>query len=504
MHYTFRNFGKRYLAICLGVFLTLLFVQPTFAEKNSHKYSSVEEFLGDQKTIRMMMDNGEGFGNQKASVDVIRWLHKRNFSGTIELVYPKAVANKIILLFNLPGSIPKEITQVDGVFIKFIEYNDYVEAYRKKQIQHATLGMTGGVFADTPEKLAKYNNVDVSDFSTMEKNNFSNFLDVKNFVFLFPTPDLGQIPAAIYTENQLPPYFPDIDTTFSLVDSANLTDARNYLEKTSQGKELVAKDPALLPFIGGMVNNNFNVMPTYGWTIGTDDGYFPGNILSVIAGARYAQLAKPELANKPLIIPIFYDFTKKLDLLMQLINKENWGEYELPGADEARSTIKALNIKSVLSIASISDVNTIQKMKSLQPGDILLLSMGPLPNTVFDGLYTYTANNIWPQIREGDNSFNSLIHTGRPHIRCEYEWEIGFDKFIDDPFKSQLENFYQNFCQNLKTWKANPNKYQQLGELIVEANNKESNFSRYFQTLKIEAEKPEHDRTRRALEELIK
>lgn len=486
-------------------FITFSFIQSSFAENKLHHYSTVEEFLGDQKTIRMMMDNGDGFGNQKASVDVIRWLHKRNFSGTIELVYPKMVANKIILLFNLPGYIPKETTNVDGVLIKFIEYNDYVNAYRKKQITHEVLGMTGGVFADTPEKLMKLNEVDVHDFSDIEKNNFANFLDVKNFVFLLPTPDLGQIPAAIYHENQKAPYFPDIDTTFSLVDSATLPDAMNYLETTSQGKELVAKNPALLPFIDGMKHNNYNVMPVYGWTIGTNDAFFPGNVLQVITGARYAQLIRPrELSSKPLIIPIFYDFTKKLNLLMELINKDNWGEYEKEGANQARYAIKSLNIKSVLSVASIADADTVQKLKALKPGQILLLSMGPLPNTVFDGLYTYTGENIWPQVREGDNSFNTLVRTGKPHIRCENEWEIGFDKFADAALKVQLENFYHHFCENLDTWKISADKYQRLGELIVDANNPNSNFSRYFRTLKVEAEKPEHDRTRRALEELIK
>lgn len=196
---------------------------------------------------------------------------------------------------------------------------------------------------------------------------------------------------------------------------------------------------------------------------------------------------------------------------MNLVKSDNWGEYEQPGAEQARKIIRELDLSNpkIFSVASMSDADTIKRIQTLQPGQILLLSMGPLPKIVFDGLFTHTGANIWPQIREGASSFDSLILTGRPHIRCRGDdgmaWEIGYDLVKDASLKARLQNLYMGgFCQNMDTWKNNSNVYQIFGKLIIEANNLNSPFSRYFQDLKIEATKPENDRIRIGLEKAMK
>jgi hypothetical protein len=110
---------------------------------------------------------------------------------------------------------------------------------------------------------------------------------------------------------------------------------------------------------------------------------------------------------------------------------------------------------------------------------------------------------------KGASSFDSLVLTGRPHIRCRGDdraaWEIGYDLVHDENLKVRLQKFYiGGFCQSMDTWINNSNIYQTLGELIIEANDPNSPFSRYFQDRKREAAKPENDRIRLGLEKAMK
>ncbi len=60
-------------------------------------------------------------------------------------------------------------------------------------------------------------------------------------------------------------------------------------------------------------------------------------------------------------------------------------------------------------VAGLGEPSTSALLENLHANQILLLSMGPLPKVVFDGLYTHTAENVWPQIREGASTLNDLI-----------------------------------------------------------------------------------------------
>ena len=141
---------------------------------------------------------------------------------------------------------------------------------------------------------------------------------------------------------------------------------------------------------------------------------------------------------------------------------------------------------------------------------------------VFDGLYTHTDSNIWPQVREGAGSFSTLILTGRPHFECgdamsfytPYNWTAGFDLIADEKLKTAMQTFYDaknGYCgctydkhdpsktNCLISWGKYTN-YQQFGQFVLAANDPSSPLSLYFQALKADALKPENDRIRYALE----
>lgn len=477
------------------------------------KYSTVEEFLADQKVIRIAADNTPGFGNQAASAALISRLRQMGFKGQFEFIYANLTTAKIVTLFDLPQNIPDVYFDAkDG--IQFIKLKEFINRHKNKLNEVDALSMIGRD-DDFGCGLARKDGIDVEHgMDELDCWNEANLLDVQVHASVSPFYKETNLLRVRNDPDHKPYPQEGSENKFFVMPVSDLNQAKDYLNNDPRGQALLKQKPALATFIDGMEKQTFNTLPVYGWTVqlGVHDeediyGYFPGNILQIIAGARYAQLNGSANFRKPLIIPVFYNYEKEATQLLKLVHSENWGEYEKPGAEQARATIKELNLADALSVASISDPNTIQRIQELKPGKILLLWLGPLPKNVFDGLYNYTNTNVWPQIREGANSFNSLILTGRPHIHCGYGWEIGYDLVADPALKSQLENFYEGnggFCEGMKTWQENSNIYQDLGNLIIEASDPKSSFAMYFQQLKAEALKKENDRIRYALEGVLK
>lgn len=491
------------------IFCTLLYT-PSFAANNKH-YSSTEAFVTDQKIIRVVLDYAGSFGNEAATLNVMNRLRQMGFKGTFEFIYPDNGTSKVTMLFNLPKDIPDvyEYQDKQNNKIVFIKISEYIRRLTHGLITPTTLGITGA--------YDSHHVVECAEFAECKRyaDNFSDFTNTNVFVKLQPWYGYDN-DDVLFIHND-PKYKPVIPQgKYVIVPTADLTETKEYLQSDPSAQELLKQKPALMTLINGLEKQNFNFLSAYGWTLqaSREDGiYFPDNILQVLAGARYAQLNGPAELHKGLIVSVFYNYEDDETQLIQLINSNNWGKYEHPGAEQVRKVIKELGLSDpkVFSVASISDAKTINRIQSLQPGQILLLSMGQLPKIVFDGLFTHIGTNIWPQIREGQSSLNGLLIDGRPHFRCSQAsiWEPGFSLVSEPSLKTRLENFYnkndsgKGFCK-IGAWEGDGNIYQTVGELIIEANNLNSPFSRYFQDIKSDAAKPENDRINRGLEEAIK
>lgn len=502
----------KYLSILffINVMFAVFFSAKIYADNKF--YSSVKELVTTQKTIRIFMDNSPGYGNQTSSLNIMVRLRQMGFNGTFELIYGNVTSDKIFNLFNLPKNTP-DIYYDEKHNIKFIKIKSHLDRVFNNSIEMLPLGITGG--DDSGEcGVARKDGINLDMYSPLCIDP-ANFYGVNIFIEMDPyvsNEPLSSHRTTFYLFDPLAsgkPYFPyqkDSYNKYFVMPVTNLVQAKAYLEDDQRGRTLLAERPALKTFINGLENHKFNVLPVYGCTVQITKmcpECFPGNILQIITGARYAQLNGPRDFYKPLIIPVFYDYQKESMQIMKIIGNDDWGQNSQPGEEQAKKIIKNLFLSQAFSIADIKNVETIQRIKNLKPGEVLLLSMGgALPKDVFDGIYNYTDTNIWPQIREGANTFNSLILTGRPHIRCHHYWEIGFDLVTDPALKARLEKFYQHagICAGMDTWISNPDTYRTLGELIIEANDKQSSFSHYFQRIREEALKPENDRIYYALE----
>lgn len=497
--------------------LAFLFVlqNTSFASTSqANKFVDVDDMLKNQNIIRIAADNTPGFGNQAASATIISRLRAFGYKGKVEFIYANLTTDKITTLFGLPKNIPDDyFDEVRN--IEFIKLNMFVARHKDHTNPIVDFSMIGQS-DDFGCSLARDDGIDVDHgMGPLDCVNEARFLDTKVNVDVSPysldsfsgfgnnfTLAKSLDPKGSYSqEGSLQTYFVNPPPSIEAVSK--------YLDTDPDGKKLVQDKPALEPFIAGLKNQSFNVLPVYGYTIlsGTEPRYknnFPGNILQILIAARYAQLNGTALYKKPLIIPVFYDYMNDANMLMTLIHSDQWGQYEQAGAATARDAIKNLNLARAFSVADIKDINTIQKIQNLRPGDILLLSVGPLPQIVFDGIYNTTGANIWPQIREGANTFNSLVLTGKPHFRCGESWEFGFANLQDLVLKNQLENFYSNFCRGMTTWASSPATPIQLGQFFIDAEDSHSSLLNYFIFLKNDASDLKKDRVYFALEGILK
>lgn len=528
--------------------LLLFFLSTTFISLSNLVLAStayadrLQDFITKQEVIRVTTNNSPGSGNQAASFNIIEWLQKNEkYTNKIELVYgyESATKDKIISLFNLPKDIP-DIWEDASRNIKFIRENEFIRLNKMNKITSVLLGIGSSVSTlcdDRKSSSEKDTSAIYTGLTSLECRNHANFYNTDTFILISPYPQnglnpLGYVSYKNNTKNQtydgyyMSPLTANHPTYIPLTRS-NITEAKNLVANDTY---LVNTLPALPYFIDGIINKDFDLLSLYGYGIKNqgesaswNERFYLGNMLQIITAARYAQQHGLH-ADRPLIIAVYYNYDKEIQRLYELIHDDNWKALLTEeGAPQARSALQKLKLSENFSVASLAQKETstlLQKLKETkQPDQIILLSIGaPLPKVIFDAIYVHTEDNIWPQIREGANTFNSLITTGKPHFRCAGDgWEIGFDAVTDSELINELTILYcgplshdsgsishdyeKMFCNGMHTWEsADDPIYQTLGNLFIKSADTSSTLSQYFEHLAQDALNPKNDRIQIALE----
>ncbi|GEM_PF-3303814 len=469
--------------------------------------------LFNEKIIRGFFDNTPGFGNQAATFLIINKFRRLGYAGKFEVIYPQSETSKIATLYGLPATLPDDFYQPD-LKIRFMKWGYYANQTRFGKTEKIALGIAGSRFfpCDIPDVTKKI----IFDMPNLCFN-MANFANSEIFIQYTPyyrAPELSYVPyiqTAIQFFDKKEQKFLDSNYKFLTESVTDLPTIEFYLENNPKGQLIVEKKPALLTYLQAVKSHEYNILPVYGRTLCAkySPNEFLNNILEIIMGARYAQQQGPLAYKKPLIIAVYYDYMKEAEILQNIINQDEWSGNYLLGMENVQNAIKKLALANEFEIGDLSSQNTIAQIKALKAGKILLLSMGSFSKEVFDALYAHTDSNIWPQVREGERSLDSLALTGKPHFRCgdtededKERWDVGYRYMQDQKFKSKLEKFYSQFC-SADSW-ANYHVYRQLGRLIIDASNPTSAFSHSFFQLKKEAAKPENDKVLQGLEEAEK
>jgi hypothetical protein len=97
---------------------------------------------------------------------------------------------------------------------------------------------------------------------------------------------------------------------------------------TPSGQRTLTKNPDLPVFIDHMENETFNVMNWYGYPLAFENHYSPSNIFQALLGARHAQLSNQTLFQKPLVLAVYYNYTREINYLNNAILRNEWGAWQ--------------------------------------------------------------------------------------------------------------------------------------------------------------------------------
>lgn len=497
------------------IFFICYFLLVSFAHASDTNDSSVEAFVAKQQIIRTYEDNTPNFGDLATTLSTMDRLRQMGFKGVFEFIY-SARTQKVPTLFHLPKNIPEDYFDKEKN-IRFITFAKYYKQWNNNAVKPIELAVVSGGFSLGDIIKGEVNSLATEQAKPVEitwdefqfpYNNNANMLKVKVSLELTVWMEKGcsEVDSGnattISLENQeesIP--LCDGSRQFLVAPFATFADAKAYVQSNPEGQQLLKEKPALATLMTLMENESVNILPSYGWPLVEDyDGHHLQTMLGIIAGARYAQLNGKDLNSKPLIIAVFKDYAEIANEVYQMINNKNWAQYSFPWKENAKKMIESLKVANIFDVADITKPETTQKLLNLQPNQILVLSIGPLPKVVFDGLYNHTGSNMWPAIREGENTKNSLLLTGKPHIRivdeADAKWEpteagFGPDRFDESQSLSKKHN---GLVFSYDTFWVKQQPAEMLGNYIIDAKNPTSMLSQYFEWLKVQALKPENDR----------
>lgn len=466
----------------------------------------LERYIKTQTNIRVYPSSlPAGSGDQAACINIMDWLRDEGFNGFFEVIYHDVNSHIILSLFGLPPDLPSDYE--DSVRkIRFVKFADYYARFKQGKIEQVDLALTAGKGESLCVAASLDSNIDIPNHICA---NDAILLNAKAAVVISPWlgPEHLQIIQLQQTKDKV--LLTEGGSKFFTMPVKNLADAVNYLATDPKGKAFLRQNPAIHDFIDGMEKQTFNLVPAYGYGIQKffrDEVQieYPSNILTIIAGCRELQKNGRGELQKPIVIPVFTQYKQEANEVLQFINSDNWGDFDRPGSDKAKQVIKDLNLRETFSIADLSDTSVAKaKLANLKPGQVLLLTMGqnPLPKILFDGLFNHNGTNVLTFIREGQNSMNTLLLTGKPHMRCgggNY-WEpskIGYGPSPELKATYFQKNNTENtlpICNGFSDWE-NSEPHKLFASFMNDAHNETSPLSQYFRWLQQEAAAPGNDR----------
>jgi hypothetical protein len=458
------------------------------------QFSDLNSILKDEEQIiRIYITTGNGFGNQAANLNLLRHIRSIGYKGTFEVIFSNLVRNKILDLFGLSDNTPTIYDDCQGIV--FYALSEHIKRYLNCELPPVQLALTGAWDNNKIEtQLVSFTAAMVESMAghdlekyTEDNEIFINFANLMN-AEVFIRYSAFQERHSLFTHTVF--HLRDNTQRFTQFESANkflvaqpysFADAYKFLD-TPRGKHWLEKRPALAALMSAYQNKNIKVMPCYGYTLLNHDS--PQNLISMLVGARYAQLKSQ--ANYSIILPFFAH-------LDPLAITEIEQTLEWARSTALRAAIDTLELKSAVTIATLYDGDNSDQILNLAPGKILLLATGALPNIIFNALYTYSGPNLLLQVREGPSSFVSLRQTGKPHFRCGGVWELGFDDIHDPQLSNQFMQASQVCGEKDEAWES-VDVANLIGEYILSAQDPTSSLSHYFKNLSLKAQDPQNDR----------
>lgn len=336
------------------------------------------EFIQQFNVIRVGITKAAGHGHQAYAITVMKRLRELGFTGEFEVYYDpmvKAKLENLILGFKANGPDVQELPAPNRITV--IEWRQDPRPYGNQQLsarssprggRRAALGIMGGDdFQITPAQL----NVDA-------------------LIRVQPT---GWRSGTIALDGQnLPEQWKEIDKARYLPSRTKKVEIKNVGEflqsEMGHSEALRAKIPGLQALLENL--NHLEMTSAYGL-----HNLGPKKLTNLIASIDAAGKSKPGLFKGPVVIPLLSTFDEgEWRLFNELLDK-------LPGG------------RPPLKIQSATAMEIEATVKTLKLGEILLMSVGPVTQEVWN---TLLEKSTLPPTVEGVTGRSLGTLRGRPFV----------------------------------------------------------------------------------------
>lgn len=181
------------------------------------------------------------------------------------------------------------------------------------------------------------------------------------------------------------------------------------------------------------------------------------------------------------MIPVFYDYQKEFELLNKFLNNQipNNLQQSIGGLAEknsqAQKVIAQLKLNEKVVFIDLAASNAREAFAGLQMGQIGLVSVGQLPQPVFEALYIGSESTL-VYFCEGESTRNLIIAASpKPFIK------MGFNPREEKQFNPASER------DAIKRGEA-------YRDFIIASQQKNSNVTKHFKTQHEKAQQPSNDR----------
>ncbi|HAM35152.1 MAG TPA: hypothetical protein DEB40_13675 [Elusimicrobia bacterium] len=352
-----------------------------------------------QDRIRVYFAPAPGLGHQSATLAIVRRLRDLGFQGEIEGVYfdkywefphdKRDVPEKLAII--IPGFDPanKEDQKIPALGMTLRSFSRFMQGS-----QRVAIAATGGL------DFLKH----LKEAFGVAQTNFAEIFNVDVFLRLFPKGWQRYQSDAIWKNGDAEPLLVPMKEfhqfIYKLADRAAADESLAFLPSGSNKEGL----KTLLAGLPGR-----ELLPAYGLDL---DFASPEAIHRLLLGLSEAS---PAPKPKGIVMPLLSSLDEKLAQVERLIAEPLSSKSITALSKKRKKAVLRANarLKEKLRIVSVSDPGLATALKSLKPGQILLVKTGPVPAPIFEFLF---AQSTLPPTLAGRNAVSIARMLGIPFL----------------------------------------------------------------------------------------
>lgn len=384
-----------------------------------------DDFLSEEKFVRVYVDSAPGFGHQSAGVSVMRRLRELGFRGEFEVIYQPVVAGKIQKIYpGFPTGIPGEV--------HYLSIGDYQKQLGEGRISSVKLAISG---AD-------------DGFGTK----FAKIARAETYLRLQP---LGWGQAALYGKQS------KVLHSLRNMPLTNLStpNVSQFVEGLKSQNDLsLAKKDFVLRF--AELAPHHASFPIYG--VGTQAFsaqrmYFYGKAVK-----SAVQKTHPE---KAVIVPVVSPFNEQeMDTLMKAFGKAPGFEASTSAEKKHQNQFHILNPEQFSMLTQV------------KPGHVYFVFVGAVPQNVFNFFYEQANLPVWVA---GKNAMSFAASKGKVYFNTVNDYHLPGQENLSEESRKIMERAYVAFNNGYQEY-ANQGHLNNLSKFIKISSTPGTELRRFY------------------------